>query len=185
MIAGIGTDIIEVHRIEQNVKFSYPAWVEGAKTGMDNMKKYMDQSAALRLVYASKYAGTANYWKNRQGMIDALTKFGTAKSKAAQEAKFDKWANQPANKAKYGAAITNINKFYSLTNEKARHDNYLQQLFRTTAFGTIGRTIGKQLDNYAKADAAKRKDMAEGIIAGAEEMFKECHIPAEKDFGRG
>ena len=27
--------------IEQNVKFAYPAWVEGAKTGMDNMKKYM------------------------------------------------------------------------------------------------------------------------------------------------
>jgi hypothetical protein len=24
--------------IEQNVKFAYPAWVEGAKTGMDNMK---------------------------------------------------------------------------------------------------------------------------------------------------
>ncbi|MDP5001588.1 MAG: S46 family peptidase, partial [Flavobacterium sp.] len=27
--------------IEQNVKFAYPAWVEGSKTGMDNMKKYM------------------------------------------------------------------------------------------------------------------------------------------------
>jgi hypothetical protein len=35
--------------IEQNVKFAYPAWVEGSKTGMDNMKKYMDQSAALNV----------------------------------------------------------------------------------------------------------------------------------------
>ena len=57
--------------IEQNVKFAYPAWVEGAKTGMDGMKKYMNQSDVLNLVYASKYASTANYWKNRQGMIDA------------------------------------------------------------------------------------------------------------------
>jgi hypothetical protein len=32
----------------------------------------MNQSDALNLVYASKYASTANYWKNRQGMIDAL-----------------------------------------------------------------------------------------------------------------
>jgi Peptidase S46 len=167
--------------IEQNVKFAYPAWVEGAKTGMDNMKKYMDQSDALNLVYASKYASTANYWKNRQGMIDALTKFGTAKSKAAQETKFNKWANKPANKAKYGNVISNINKFYSLTNEKSRHDNYLQQLFRTTAFGTIGRTIGKQLDNYVKADATKRAQMAPGIVEMATEMFKELHIPAEKD----
>jgi hypothetical protein len=167
--------------IEQNVKFAYPAWVEGAKTGMDQMKKYMDQSDALRLVYASKYASTANYWKNRQGMIDALTKFGTAKSKATQEAKFDKWANKSANKAKYGNVIANINKFYGMTNEKSRHDNYLQQLFRTTSFGTISRTLGRQLDQYVKADATKRSQMAPAITEMAEEMFKELHIPAEKD----
>ncbi|WP_162126335.1 S46 family peptidase [Flavobacterium phycosphaerae] len=167
--------------IEQNVKFAYPAWVEGAKTGMDNMKKYMDQSAALNLVYASKYASTANYWKNRQGMIDALSKFGTAKTKAAQEAKFNKWANKPANKAKYGNVIANINKFYALTNEKSRHDNYMQQLFRTTSFGTIGRTLGRQLDLYVKADAAKRAQAAPQITEMAEEMYKELYIPAEKD----
>jgi hypothetical protein len=167
--------------IEQNVKFAYPAWVEGAKTGMDNMKKYMDQSDALNLVYASKYASTANYWKNRQGMIDALTKFGTAKTKSAQEAKFNAWANKPANKAKYGNVITNINKFYALTNEKSRHDNYMQQMFRTTTFGTIGRTLGRQLDVYVKADAAKRAQMAPAIEEMATEMYKELHIPAEKD----
>lgn len=167
--------------IEQNVKFAYPAWVEGAKTGMDNMKKYMDQSEALNLVYASKYASTANYWKNRQGMIDALTKFGTAKTKAAQEAKFNAWANKPANKAKYGNVVANINKFYALTNEKSRHDNYLQQLFRTTSFGTISRTLGRQLDAYVKADATKRAQMAPAIEEMATEMYKELYIPAEKD----
>jgi hypothetical protein len=167
--------------IEQNVKFAYPAWVEGAKTGMDNMKKYMDQSDALNLIYASKYASTANYWKNRQGMIDALSKFGTAKTKATQEAKFNKWANKSANKAKYGNVIENINKFYALTNEKSRHDNYLQQLFRTSGFGTIGRTLGRQLENYAKADATKRAQMAPAILEMATAMFSEMHVPAEKD----
>lgn len=167
--------------IEQNVKFAYPAWVEGAKTGMDGMKKYMDQSDALNLVYASKYASTANYWKNRQGMIDALSKFGTSKTKAAQEAKFNTWANKPANKAKYGNVVATINKYYGMTNEKSRHDNYLQQLFRTTSFGTVGRTLGRQLENYAKADATKRLQMAQGIEEMATEFFKEVHIPAEKD----
>ena len=167
--------------IEQNVKFAYPAWVEGAKTGMDGMKKYMDQSDALNLVYASKYASTANYWKNRQGMIDALSKFGTSKTKAAQEAKFNTWANKPGNKAKYGNVVATINKYYGMTNEKSRHDNYLQQLFRTTSFGTVGRTLGRQLENYAKADATKRLQMAQGIEEMAAEFFKEVHIPAEKD----
>ncbi len=167
--------------IEQNVKFAYPAWVEGSKTGMDNMKKYMLQSDALNLVYASKFAGVANYWKNRQGMIDALSKFGTAKTKAAQEAKFHKWANKPANKAKYGNVVPTINKYYAMTNEKARHDNYMMQLFRTSAFGTVSRGLGKQLETYAKSDATKRAQMAPGILEMVDEMYKELHIPAEKD----
>ncbi len=167
--------------IEQNVKFAYPAWVEGSKTGMDNMKKYMVQSDALNLVYASKFAGVANYWKNRQGMIDALSKFGTAKTKAAQEAKFHTWANKPANKAKYGNVVPTINNFYALTNEKSRHDNYMMQLFRTSAFGTVSRGLGKQLENYAKADATKRAQMAPGILEMAQGMHSELHIPAEKD----
>jgi len=167
--------------IEQNVKFAYPAWVEGAKTGMDNMKKYMEKDEKVNLQYASKYASTANYWKNRQGMIDALSKFGTAKTKAGQEAKFDKWANKPANKAKYGNVIRDINAWYALTNEKSRHDNYLQQLLRTTSFGTISRVFGKQLEAYANADAAARADMRPGLEEAIKGFFSEVYLPAEKD----
>lgn len=167
--------------IEQNVKFAYPAWVEGAKTGMDNMQKYMQQSDELRLKYASKFASTANYWKNRQGMIDALTKFQTAKTKAEQEAKFNKWANKSENKARYGSVVETLNNYYKMTNEKSRHDMYLTQLFRTTSYGTIGRGLGKMLENYAKADEKKRQEMKPQIEDAVEGLFSEQHIPAEKD----
>ena len=167
--------------IEQNVKYAYPAWVEGSKLGMDKMKVYMDQSDEVRLNYAGAYAGIANYWKNRQGMIDALTKAKTAQLKAIQETKFEKWANKTENKGKYGNVISNINKFYGLTNEKSRHDNYLQQLLRTSAFGTISRSLGKQLDNYVKADPSKRATMANEINAMIDDFFKNIYLPAEKD----
>lgn len=167
--------------IEQNVKFAYPAWVEGAKTGMDNMKKYMDKDESVNLMYASKYASTANYWKNRQGMIDALTKFGTAKTKAAQEKKFNDWANKPENKAKYGNVVATINNYYALTNQKANHDNYMQQLLRTSSFGTIARSFGKPMEMYAKAEEAQRAEMKADLVEGINEFFKELYIPAEKD----
>lgn len=141
----------------------------------------MTQSEALNLVYASKYAGTANYWKNRQGMIDALTKFQTAKTKAEQEAKFNAWANKPENKAKYGNVVANINKYYGMTNEKARHDNYLMQMMRTSAYGTLSRGFGKQLIAYAGADENKRKEMRADMEEMAKEFFAELHVPAEKD----
>jgi hypothetical protein len=167
--------------IEQNVKFAYPAWVEGSKTGMDQMKKYMDQSDAVNLIYASKYAGVANYWKNRQGMIDALTKFQTAKAKAAQEANFDKWANKPANKAKYGTVVATINNYYKLTNEKSRHDNYLQQLLRTSSYGTISRTLAKQMTAYANAASEERAKMRPEMEEMIKGFFAELYLPAEKD----
>jgi hypothetical protein len=167
--------------IEQNVKFAYPAWVEGAKTGMDQMKKYMDKSEAVNLIYASKYASTANYWKNRQGMIDALTKFQTAKSKAAQEAKFNKWANKAENKEKYGKVIETINNYYSITNEKQRHDNYLQQLLRTSSFGIVSRSLGKQLSMYAQADGAKQAEMKADLANEIHAFYSELHMPAEID----
>ena len=167
--------------IDQNVKFAYPAWVEGSKATMDALKKHMVKSDAVNLIYASKYAGTANYWKNRQGMIDALSKFGTAKSKAVQEAKFNKWANKKENKAKYGNVVATINKYYALTNEKSRHDNYLMQLLRSSAYGTVSRGLGRQMEMYAKADATKRTQMAPAILEMATEMQKEVYLPAEKD----
>jgi hypothetical protein len=45
----------------------------------------------------------------------------------------------------------------------------------------IKRTIGKQLEDYVKADATKRTEMAPAVIAKAEEVFHDLHIPAEKD----
>lgn len=167
--------------IEQNVKFAYPAWVEGSKTGMDAMKKYMDQDEAVNLIYASKYAGVANYWKNRQGMIDALTEFNTAATKAKQEAKFNKWANKKKNRAKYGKVVSTINNYYALTNEKSQHDNYLQQLLRTSAFGTISRGIGKELLAYANADETTRANGIASLEESINAFISEMYLPAEID----
>ncbi len=167
--------------IEQNVNFAYPAWVEASKTSMDAMKKYMDKDDAVRLNYASKYAGIANYWKNRQGMIDALTKFKTSESKAINEAKFNVWANKKENKEKYGNVVATINDFYKATNEKSRHDNYLQIMFRGSEYARIARTLGPQLEAYAKADEAKRAEMYEDVKASVSEFFSGIHLPAEND----
>ncbi|NBL65511.1 S46 family peptidase [Flavobacterium sp. NST-5] len=167
--------------IEQNVKFAYPAWVEGSKVGMDAMKKHMDQSDAVRLKYASNYASVANYWKNRQGMIDALTKFGTADTKAKTEAEFDKWANKPENKAKYGDVITNINKYYAATNEKSRHDNYLISILRNSAFAAAPANLGSAFEYLASQNDAKKAEVMPRIQAQIDGMFETMYLPLERD----
>ena len=167
--------------IEQNVKFAYPAWVEGAKTGMDNMKKFMTKDATVNLQYASKYASTANYWKNRQGMIDALTKAKTAQTKTKEEAKFNAWANKAENKAKYGDVIATINNYYAQTNLKARHDNYLTQLLRTATYGTLPASLGNGLIAYAKENEAKRAEMLPRLTSAIDGAYGSLYAPLEKE----
>jgi hypothetical protein len=171
--------------IEQNVKFAYPAWVEGSKMSMDKMKPFMDADDKVRLDYASKYASIANYWKNRQGMIDALSQFKTAEAKRKTEAKFVKWANKKENKAKYGSVVADINKYYAMTNEKARHDNYLMTMLRGSAFAITPARLGNQLISYAKADAAQQKNIKSRLVSFVEGTFEGIYMPLEKEVMAG
>jgi hypothetical protein len=167
--------------IAQNVEYAYPAWVEGAKTGMDNMKKFMEKDATVNLKYASKYASTANYWKNRQGMIDALTKAQTAKAKSKEESKFNDWANKSENKEKYGTVIATINDYYAKTNLKARHDNYLTQLLRTATYGVAPSVLGNAIIAYSKENEAKRAEMLPKLNDIVERYYGEFYAPLEKE----
>lgn len=168
--------------VAQNVNFAYPAWVEASKTGMDVMKKYMDQNPEVKLNYASKYAGIANYWKNRQGMIDALTQHKTARKKAKQEKKFNKWANKAAHKDTYGDVIATINAYYAATNEQARHDNYLSGgILRSSSMAVIPYVLGNALQFYAQQDEAKRAEVLPKIQAEIENRYGNLYMPLEKE----
>jgi len=167
--------------VQQNVEFAYPAWVEGSRLGMDVMKKYMDSNDKVRLDYASTYAGVANYWKNRQGMIDALTEQKTAETKRKNEAEFNQWANQMENKAKYGNVMQDINAYYAATNEKARHDNYLMTTLRTAGMAVIPYQFGNALANYAQANEAFRANIRPNLEAAIEEVFANLYLPMEEE----
>ncbi|MDE5621419.1 MAG: S46 family peptidase, partial [Alistipes sp.] len=52
----------------------------------------MMASDKVRIQYASKYAGSSNYWKNSIGMSRGIRKLGVKERKAAQEADFQRWA---------------------------------------------------------------------------------------------
>ncbi|HWV75387.1 MAG TPA: S46 family peptidase [Pseudosphingobacterium sp.] len=167
--------------IDQNVNYAYPAWVESSKVGMDNMKKHMDSNQKVKLEYASKYAQVANYWKNRQGMIDALKQHETSKTKREAEATFNEWANKKSNKAKYGDVMETINNYYKQTNEQSRHDNYLMGMLRSSTFAALPYALGNALKIYAGSNTAKRTEMLPKLTADIESQYGQLYLPLEQD----
>ena len=61
-------------------------------TRLQIMKKYMDQSQAVRIQYSSKYAGVANAWKKWQGEEKGLRKNKVVPVKQEYEKRFAEWA---------------------------------------------------------------------------------------------
>ncbi len=157
--------------IEQMVDKDYPAWVEASKVAMDVMKKYMDKDQATKLKYASQYASVANYWKNRQGTIDAVEKNMTVDGKRALEAEYLKWALLPENVDTYGGVLEDIKANYAQISDRNVERNYASQLQRNAKYIGVAYQLGGLLKSYADQDAAGRLAMKSKITDGIDRMY--------------
>ena len=157
--------------IEQMVNKDYPAWVEASKVAMDVMKKYMDKDQATKLDYASQYASVANYWKNRQGTIDAVEKNATIAGKRELEEKFQNWALLPENQVTYGGVLQDIKTNYSQFSDRNVERNYSSQLQRNAKYISIAYQLGSLLKTYADQDDAGKTAMKQKVVDAIDRMY--------------
>ncbi|MFY1048226.1 S46 family peptidase [Chryseobacterium sp. GP-SGM7] len=164
--------------IEQMVTKDYPAWVETSKMAMDIMKKYMDKDKATQLGYASQYASVANYWKNRQGTIDAVEKNGTITDKRELEKKFQDWALQPGNEI-YDSVLERIQNYYSQVSDRNVERNYASLLTRNAKYLSLANQLAPALDAYAKQDLAGRLAMKAKLETAVKDAYDNINTNLE------
>ncbi|MBP3840357.1 MAG: S46 family peptidase [Chryseobacterium sp.] len=165
--------------IEQMVNKDYPAWVEASKVAMDVMKKHMDADQATKLDYASQYASVANYWKNRQGTIDAVNKNGTIADKKELEAKYMTWALLPENQAMYSGVLTDIKANYAQFSNRNVERNYSSQLQRNAKYIPVAYQLGSLLKTYADQDANGRAAMKTKVTDAIDRMYDGFNVKLE------
>jgi hypothetical protein len=74
----------------------------------------MKLSDFIRIKYASKYAGIANYWKKWMGENRGLKRIGAIEKRKAFEQKFIQWVNDDEKrKLQYGKLLNEFEKIYS------------------------------------------------------------------------
>lgn len=177
--------------VEQNIKFAYPAWVEASKISMDVMKKHMDANQQVHLDYASSYSGIANYWKNRQGMIDALTQHNTVEMKRKNEAAYiNKMAESLKDKKMSDTEIKSeivtidaINSYYAKTNNAVRNKNYLLGgILRSSRIISLPNRLKNTFTEYLALDKKSRgKAEKKEVKKAVEEIKNKIYMPLEKD----
>jgi len=98
------------------------------------MKEGMDADPEVRLQYASKYAGTSNYWKYYIGQTKGLKKLNVKDKKIFEEEAFTAWlAANPDENLKYGNAIDLIADAYEVIEEYNLANLYYREAIRRGA----------------------------------------------------
>ena len=90
----------------------------------------MTQNDTIRIKYASKYAGSSNYWKNSMGMNEALTRLGVLPEKEALETRLAEWVkSNPEQAMRYDSTLTTLRDAYSSSDALARNTTYFLETF--------------------------------------------------------
>jgi hypothetical protein len=105
--------------IKQALNITNPAIVDIRDEKLEIMKAGMDNSKRTKIQYASKYAGTSNYWKYYIGQSKGLKSMKVTDKKITIEEGFRDWVatGDSARFERYGEALSLIESAYQ-TNQK-------------------------------------------------------------------
>ncbi|PKP03619.1 MAG: serine protease [Bacteroidetes bacterium HGW-Bacteroidetes-6] len=163
--------------VESNYLYINPSIVKIRDIKLKIMKKNMDASDEVRLMYASQYAQTANYWKYYIGQNKGIQRLSVIERKRIMEDDFDSWANNDQI-PKFGyyrdALVKTHNSMMKLSRLRKVQYYISESFFRGSnaiSFAGKFRTLFKEL-SAEKPNVSKIDDIAKGLQSQSEKYFE-------------
>ena len=102
--------------------------VRGVKQAI--WKREMDRRDSIRLMYASKYSESSNYWKNSIGMNRAIRRLHVLDKKRALERELQQWIeSKPRERKRLSSLLPDLEKNYLARRETNRAEAYFVESF--------------------------------------------------------
>ena len=118
--------------VQQRMDCENTPRIQVREARLNILRAEMAASDKVRIQYASKYAGSSNYWKNAIGMNKAIIDNKVLETKSEQESRFAQFAQETNNTA-YKNVVKEIDELVAETNDI----NYLWTAFSETFFQAI------------------------------------------------
>ena len=126
-------------------------------------KKWMDSDRAIAIKYASKFASSANYWKNSIGMNKAVKELNVIGQKQQLEQDIRRWYSKDASlEARFGNMFNELSEAYARRIEPIRAYGFFSETFLR----------GIEIRRVAAILASKPKDMDSTEIAQTREQLQ-------------
>ena len=137
----------------------------------DVLKEAMYASDKIRIQYASKYAGSSNYWKNSIGMNKAIVDNKVLETKAEQEARFAKFAQEKGN-TDYAKVVSQIDAVIEKSNPILYQFTCYSEILRS---GIEYNTPNVVLDSLKNAIQKKDKAAISKFTEQLKKQYERIH----------
>lgn len=177
------------HDMEMQYEKINPIYIDVLGKKLQVMKTYMDADPAIKIMYASNYASTANTWKYFIGQNEGLRKLDVISEKAENEKKFAAWvaANK---KTQYEGVIDEINGNVDESVDDMKV--FLHMNFSLFSPALVLNTFQKGFPLYnamdpgtgkdkRKVDPAEVKSACDAMREELDEMFGKYHQPLDRE----
>ncbi|MDR2890924.1 MAG: S46 family peptidase [Alistipes sp.] len=132
---------------------------------------------AVRLKYASKYAQSANYWKNSIGMNKALADNNIPERKAELEARFQAWADGVESEQQYKLALPSIK---AAVEASSKADGIVQYLYEALWAGSEIVSSPARIMNAMKMGEDGAIANIDEVKAAAAKFYNDYNEPTDR-----
>ena len=160
--------------VEQIVNDLNPAKIEIRDAALKVQDGFMRKNNAIKIQYASKYAGVANYWKKWIGETKGLKKSNAVAAKKEFEKKFQERVNKVGKQAEYGTILADFEKNYTDIREYAIAKDYFSEVvLRNAEILTFGYRLYQLEQVYNSKGEQAFTDRKNNLINGFEAIYKD------------
>ena len=165
---GMTTRYLSSWGVNNRMKCTNQARIEVRGAKQDVWHSFMRADNAINLAYSSKFARSANYWKNSIGMNKAIEKLDVITKKQEQEKAFTAWVNSTQERqAKYKNVLGTLKDGYEKIFPYSKAMNYLMESLMT---GVEMPRIASQVERLIKKNMPQ-----DSLLMQTAEIYKDYY----------
>ena len=167
--------------IEQIVTELNPAKIEIRDKALKVQDGFMRKDNAIKIQYASKYAGIANYWKKWIGETQGLKKSNAVAVKRKQETAFQEKVAKAGKQSEYGNLLVDFKKNYEEIGPYASaRDYFIEVVLRNTELLSVGYKMYQLEQIYNTKGEQAFTDRKNKLATGLGEFYKDFNAGVDE-----
>ncbi len=169
------------YAVEQIINDLNPVKIEVRDAALKVQDGFMRKDNAIKIQYASKYAGVANYWKKWIGETKGLKKSNAVGVKQKFEKDFQQKVVKAGKQAEYGNLLSDFQKNYTDIKDYAvARDLFTEVALRNTELLSLGYKIYQLEQLHATKGEQAFTDRKNNLINGLGDFYKDFNATVDE-----